>query len=779
MSAITSTKQGEQRRVPIARQIPVDPPEPLWRILAGGPVSVVLLGVAGLIVAITLDPPRAGLIAASSIGLVAVGVLYGRSAVKRIRRLELTNLLVGRLGPVTGHVQLKPARWMGRGAGYPRRVRISYGPGAAAGDPFFEASVVGVLEDVLGAHYVVHKHRIKLAQLQLRAAPVEVEEKAPDTRPTDQVRAEALLETMIPGRRIDHVEVVDGTVTRIEGSHDLGAKLAAEGYQRRVENTFSRCMPGRWRCRWDTIGDTFTFELRPTFPDLVRLPPLPRVDVDPVDSYKEIFFAIGVDEDGEPVGWRPRHQPQGVVVGATGTGKTVVLRSLAQLAAHAGWTVFVLDGKGVEFLGLRSWPNVALVANRVEEQVALLSRVHAIMEERYALVEQGQASTDDFEPILFLVDEFADFRANLMTWYSANKPKGAPTRPLVLEALWSILRKGRTARVHAVIGLQRPDQQYFEGDARDNLNFRVSLSRLKIDGARMMWESPSIGTTIPRGKQGRGTCVNRHGQPVEMQAFFNPDPWDLKPGDPELAELDQYRPVTTRHQRMVIIPPEPLVDLDGEGKDIPPDYWDYLEADWGWASDHPDLDPVQVAASASRSSGRSQSSAASILGLSTNDSPAATAAPAAPSTSDDADGQETGTTEVSLDKDTSTPPVEEQPRDEGGNDGARPALRVVPSTSSEEGEDEDFVELDLEVDDFFDGYKEPHWAAPQDVQIGWLVRLESDEAWAVVEDIGPDPTDTNSWAIAWRDDDDQDGMTGVPEDELVRVCEPEEEHDAD
>lgn len=103
MSVTTGVRQGEQRKVPVARQIPVDPPEPLWRILAGGPATLVLLGVAGLVV-VSLDPPRAGLIAAGSVGLIVLGVLYGRSTVKRTRRLELTNLLVGRLAPVTGYV---------------------------------------------------------------------------------------------------------------------------------------------------------------------------------------------------------------------------------------------------------------------------------------------------------------------------------------------------------------------------------------------------------------------------------------------------------------------------------------------------------------------------------------------------------------------------------------------------------------------------------------------------------------------------------------------------
>lgn len=74
----------------------------------------------------------------------------------------------------------------------------------------------------------------------------------------------------------------------------------------------------------------------------------------------------------------------------------------------------------------------------------------------------------DFEPLVVFLDEYADFRGNLLAWYAEVKVKVDPTRPLALSRVSSIARKGRTSRVHMVFSTQRPDAEYFGGDTRDN-----------------------------------------------------------------------------------------------------------------------------------------------------------------------------------------------------------------------------------------------------------------------------------------------------------------------
>lgn len=49
-----------------------------------------------------------------------------------------------------------------------------------------------------------------------------------------------------------------------------------------------------------------------------------------------------------------------------------------------GWPSWVADGKGIEFLGFRDWPNVQVVVTTVAEQVAVIERAWELMEHRSA-----------------------------------------------------------------------------------------------------------------------------------------------------------------------------------------------------------------------------------------------------------------------------------------------------------------------------------------------------------------------------------------------------------
>lgn len=124
------------------------------------------------------------------------------------------------------------------------------------------------------------------------------------------------------------------------------------------------------------------------------------------------------------------------------------------------------------------------------------------MERRYARIESGAASEDDFELLILVLDEYRDFYAIVAEWYAGIKVTGMPTRCPVLEKLGSLVRKGRSARVHVILGLQRPDADVLGGEMRDNFGTRISLGPLSPQGAMMMWESPHLGVALPGGSPG-------------------------------------------------------------------------------------------------------------------------------------------------------------------------------------------------------------------------------------------------------------------------------------
>lgn len=409
------------------------------------------------------------------------------------------------------------------------------------------------------------------------------------------------------------------------------------------------------------------------------------------------------------------------------THNTVTAHTLLVTAGNYGWPIWVVDGKSIEFLGFQGWPNVQIVATTIEQQIAVIHRAWEVMEHRYNLIVTGRARESDFEPLLVFLDEFADFRSNLLAWYAEVKVKGDPTKPVVLSRAASISRKGRTSRVHLVFGTQRPDAEYFGGDMRDNFRMRVSMGRLSPQGAMMMWESPAVGTTIPRGCRGRATTINDDNRPVEVQTYRTPDPRKAAPGSDEAALLERLRPAQARHERLLILEPDPSAQFDtGE----PPTYNDYAGATWVRAHDHPELDPV-IQRQTYAGGGRDAASPMAIFGLATPTG--ATAKLPRPADTNRADGPLTETPEMAA-------PVE------------------------------------YDVNNADDGYGAAGSSRPAAVQIGDLILVDEDTGqWATVDELPEtDYADDGFIALSWRDDEDNCGSLSVPDDAFIPVRRPTE-----
>ena len=133
----------------------------------------------------------------------------------------------------------------------------------------------------------------------------------------------------------------------------------------------------------------------------------------------------------------------------------MVLRGVVLEAAAREIKVWACDPKRVELIGLRGFPNVQVVATTVEEQIVALLRAWDLMEERYAAITEG-ASEDDFDLLVLVVDEFAEFSRRVSQWWSRIKVRGMPATCPVMEKFDSLVRLGRTAGIRVVIGIQRP-----------------------------------------------------------------------------------------------------------------------------------------------------------------------------------------------------------------------------------------------------------------------------------------------------------------------------------
>jgi len=402
----TAVRRAPARRRPAellaapSQQLPPRPSS--WGREATGWVAA---GIAGFGAAPLLDHPGlAGpALAAGAVTGLTRGVLGRRNQV----RCELADRLVEALSPGLG-LRGGPDRrvvrlqaWRRGWPGVPRRVVLRYAPGVDDTEPLWLPALLGVVTRRLLADYEVREHDRRRCRITLGWVPPQ--EARPD-KAAAQLRAERTIgELLGPTATVTGVEWAGEELAALEVRHEAATKLAASGYRNRVERVVSTMLPGRWRARWDLQGDTVRFELRPSLPKQVPHPA-------PVITAENRFhIPLAVDEDGDTVTWHLRGTgPHLLVIGKTGQGKTVLMNGVVMELTDRDWPVWICDPKRIEFLGMRGWPNVQVVATSVQEQVVVVYRAWDEMERRYQLIESGDAVEDDFEPLILVLDEYRD-----------------------------------------------------------------------------------------------------------------------------------------------------------------------------------------------------------------------------------------------------------------------------------------------------------------------------------------------------------------------------------
>lgn len=598
-------RRSTARRVP-SSELPLEqpfgelpPPASSGLLIAVGlgALTVLCFAVSGL--GVTWAP---GALVVGVLAIAGLAVLLWKLHRDRARRRQFDplvlaiNHLVGARVPSRRVVRF--VRWSTRrSAGQPETLVVSYNPRMDFAGQQEREQLLDVVERRVGTPFRVAHHDTRRCRMTL-------EVRQPDPpRSAEEGRAEKVVAALMgKSAQISPRTDTSGQVVAVEVQHDLGPKVSLSGYQRRIERALSGMLPGRWRAIWSLETDEVRFELRPKMPAMIPHT-LGEHQLLSHDSYMAFSSTYATDEDGQQISWVPRRHPHFLIVGGTGSGKTSLEHTLVTDLAGAGWRVWVLDGKRIEFIGFREWPNVEMIASRVESQIRMVHAAHELMEHRYDLIEQGKASASDFEPLALVIDEYATFKQAVVRFYRTAKVKGMPAQPPVLELIGDIARLGRTAKVHLVLGIQRPDVTFLDGEMRDNFAQRVSLGRLSPQGAQMMWDTPAIGVT--RLPQGQGITLNRAGDPVEVLCHYTPDP--AKASEEELDALEELkaRGEHVRWPRMMIRLPEPTQDLD-TGEEQPVTYADVVSArivPWGADGEAEADERQQVVATAAPTSG--------------------------------------------------------------------------------------------------------------------------------------------------------------------------------
>ncbi|MGC4112893.1 MAG: type VII secretion protein EccCb [Nocardioides sp.] len=208
--------------------------------------------------------------------------------------------------------------------------------------------------------------------------------------------------------------------------------------------------------------------------------------------------AIGLGEDGQPLHLDLKQSaehgmgPHGLVVGATGSGKSELLRTLvlglASTHSPDQLALVLVDFKGgATFAGMSALPHVAASITNLEQELGLVDRLQDALTgelvRRQELLrdaggyasardhERARAAGADLEPLpslLVVVDEFSEL---------------LEARPEFAELFAALGRLGRSLGVHLLLATQRLDEGRLRG-LESHLSYRIGLRTFSAQESR-------------------------------------------------------------------------------------------------------------------------------------------------------------------------------------------------------------------------------------------------------------------------------------------------------
>lgn len=171
-----------------------------------------------------------------------------------------------------------------------------------------------------------------------------------------------------------------------------------------------------------------------------------------------------------------------LIIGATGTGKTVAIKILMAkiIKFIPNAKIWLLDFKKFDFRDFAGLPRYYGFSDCVQG----LKDFYA------AFKRQQELGGIAKEPNYLIIDEWGSFIASL------GKKEAEEVKRLLAE----LLMLGRAYKYFPIIGIQRPDASYFSS-ARDNFSCCLALGNLSREGRRMVFPDDVCANITPCAKR--------------------------------------------------------------------------------------------------------------------------------------------------------------------------------------------------------------------------------------------------------------------------------------
>ncbi|MFD0530431.1 FtsK/SpoIIIE domain-containing protein [Kitasatospora arboriphila] len=235
-------------------------------------------------------------------------------------------------------------------------------------------------------------------------------------------------------------------------------------------------------------------------------------------------FLLGVAPSGEVSVQDLARLPHLLVAGATGSGKSVLLRGLLCCLARARspqqLKIMIIDPKQVDFMPFEDMPHLVdgrIITDPAEAIAVLADTLEAEVSERRAKLKAVGATSalefyemghalEELPQMVILIDEFADLAGSLQR----------RDRQSFMGLIQRFGQLTRAFGIYLVLATQRPSVQVITGDIKANLTARVALKmQSAVDSTTI------LGRGGAESLRDRGDLLFDHGGATQrLQAFF-------------------------------------------------------------------------------------------------------------------------------------------------------------------------------------------------------------------------------------------------------------------
>ena len=230
----------------------------------------------------------------------------------------------------------------------------------------------------------------------------------------------------------------------------------------------------------------------------------PMYEYEPIQTEEPLSVCIGHSIDG-PVYLDIEQAPHVLIAGATGSGKSVLLRSIiTSLVTLKSADLYLVDFQRVELGIFKNCGCVKQFVTEPQQFTQLLAMLRRESDRRLQLFDEQNAVnirgyTGYLPYIVVIIDEFAALADN----------KAA------LAALRTRIAQDRKAGIHYVVCTQRPSVDVVSGSLKANIPVRVAMRMSTETDSRVVLDD-NIAATL----RGKGHGVVKTDRLTEFQGMF-------------------------------------------------------------------------------------------------------------------------------------------------------------------------------------------------------------------------------------------------------------------